>query len=204
MIDPPAVPASHPGDRAPEARDDALLGAAIRGDGGAFRALLERHGPRVHACALHLTGDGAAAEEVTHDVFLSLLRSGATFRGEASVITWLLRVTLNRARDHMRVERRRASRFDTESTVSDIADVRAGPEEELAARERRDCLADAIGRLPEEMRQVVVLRFAGGLGYDAIATVLGVPSGSVASRLHRALRRIGDHLAERGLTREMF
>lgn len=192
----------HP--NSPEPRDDALLAAAIRGDADAFRTLLGRHGARVHACALHLTGDGAAAEEVTHDAFLALLRGGRDFRGDASVVTWLLRITLNRARDHLRAERRRSARLDTEVTVSHIADGRAGPDEQLAQRERNDCLAAVIATLPEDMRQVIVLRFAAGLGYGAIAETLGVPAGSVASRLHRALRRIGDRLAERGLTREMF
>jgi RNA polymerase sigma-70 factor (ECF subfamily) len=179
-----------------------LLAAAAAGEGSAFRVLLARHGGRVHACALRMTNDGQAAQEIVHDVFLAMLREAAAFRFEASLATWLYRVALNRCRDLARKNSRRVLPVALDTVEADVMDEAPGPLEAVVTSERAARLDAVLAELPGEMREVIALRFAAGLSYDDIAETLGCPTGSVASRLHRALRRVGERLEALGLTPE--
>jgi len=184
------------------ASDASLLAAAAAGDAAAFRALLKRHGGRVHACALRLTRDEPAAEEIVHDTFLAMVREAKTFRFESSLSTWLYRVTLNRCRDWARKESRQQELSGQTGPAPDIMDESPDPLDAMVSGERTERLDALVAELPSEMREVVALRFAAGLSYDEIAATLGCPPGSVASRLHRALRRLGARLEALGLTPE--
>jgi RNA polymerase sigma factor (sigma-70 family) len=173
---------------------------AARGDRHALEALLSEFGGRLHACALRITGDEFAAEEITHDALLALLRDADAFRMEASVATWLFAVTLNLSRAWLRRPANRRvvpgdPRGPFEPTLADADATRANT---------RRHLEDALQTLPPDMREVIALRFGAGLSYDEIALALACPSGSVASRLHRALARLGRVLTDRGLTAEAF
>lgn len=184
------------------AGDPAVLEAAARGDAAAFRTLLDRHGGRVYACAFRLTGDEAAAEEIVHDVFLAMVREAERFRRESSLATWLYRVTLNRCADHHRTHARHGRMQDLQSLEESMIDERPGPEELSEATERQAVLAAALRELPHDMQEVITLRFAAGLSYAEIASTLDCPAGSVASRLHRALGRLGESLSRHGHTPE--
>jgi RNA polymerase sigma-70 factor (ECF subfamily) len=187
----------------PEAGPElALVEAARIHQPGAMERLLARFGGRVYACALRMTADAELAEEITHDVFLSLLRNVAGFRGDASVGTWLYRATLNRCHDHLR-RRHRARTEPLEPRHDDIASVQH-TDARVQARERADMLSALVAELPAEMREVIVLRFGAGMRYDEIAAVTDSPEGSVASRLHRALRRLGELVKSRGIEPETF
>jgi RNA polymerase sigma-70 factor (ECF subfamily) len=181
--------------------DAALLAAALDGDQAAARDLVGRHGGRVYACALRMLGDAATAEDVVQDVFTMLLQHGHSFRNESALGTWLYAVTLNRCRNMLRRSSFRAA-SEAQPLKSDLRDNSPDPQQLLEQRERQDRLGDAIGQLSDDMREVVVLRFASGLSYEEIAEVIGCASGTVASRLHRALHRLGATLRAAGLTRE--
>lgn len=181
--------------------DAALLAAALDGDQQAAYELVRRHGGRVHACALRVLGNSATAEEIVQDVFSKLFRDGHAFRQESSLGTWLYAVTLNRCRNVLRRASFRAA-VDAKPLVIDLPDESPDPHQLLEQRDRQERLRKAMGRLPEEMREVVALRFASGLSYDEIAEIIGCASGTVASRLHRAVHRLGAELRAAGLTRE--
>jgi len=149
-----------------------------------------------------MTNDGQAAQEIVHDVFLAMLREAGAFRFEASLATWHYRVTLNRCRDQARKDSRRGVSVGLETVEGDVMDEAPGPLETVVSSERAERLDAVVAELPGEMREVIALRFAAGLSYDEIAETLGCPSGSVASRLHRALRRVGERLEALGLTPE--
>ena len=181
--------------------DAALLAAALDGDQAAARDLVRRHAGRVYACALRMLGDTATAEEVVQDVFTKLLRDGQSFRHESALGTWLYAVTLNRCRNVLRQASFRAA-SDAQPLATELRDESPDPHQLLEQRERRDRLRHAIAQLSEDMREVIVLRFASGLSYDEMAEIIGCASGTVASRLHRALHRLGVTLRAAGLTRE--
>lgn len=178
----------------------ALVRAAHQREPGAVERLLEHYGPRVFACAMRMTEDAAAAEEITHDVFLALIRTAPRFRGDASPATWLHRATMNRCRDHLRTRRR--SRTVGLNTVHHAIAGELRSDLRVQNRERDDILAAAVAQLPDDLREVVILRFGAGLSYDEIAALMHSPKGSVASRLHRAVRRLGELLRTRGVERE--
>jgi len=177
-----------PATAAPAAGDDLDAELLVRlraGDSGALGELYDRHGARVHAVAARI--DAASAEDVAHEVFLKLWRHGGRFAGRARFATWLYRLTVNAALDHARRRRvRDAVALDT--LAGEPAAI-----EDLPGAERID-LAAALAELPERLRLPVVLRFFAGLDYREIAAELGCREGTVASRLSRALARLGARL----------
>jgi RNA polymerase sigma factor (sigma-70 family) len=166
-----------------------------------MRQLVRRHGGRLYACAFRMVGDAGLAEEIVQDVFATLARTGSQFREASALGTWLYAVTLNRCRSALRrMQTQRDS--GTDPLLATVPDDTPGPHERLLARDRGDRLRAAVARLPDEMREVIVLRFVGGKSYDEIAELVGCAHGTIASRIHRALRRLGDDLRATGLTPE--
>ena len=183
------IPAEAPHDRAAEL---ALVRAAGRGDDRAFHALIDRHGPRLLRLARSLCGNAADAEDVLQETFVGAFRGLRRFEGRSSVRTWLSRILVTQ----VAVQRRRGGRHRHLSLSA--AEARAdeggadapspaagGPAGASAADSRMD-LDAAIQSLSPDHREVVVLREIEGMSYEEIAEVLGVPRGTVESRLHRA------------------
>jgi RNA polymerase sigma factor (sigma-70 family) len=166
-----------------------------------MRQLVQRHASRLHACAYRMLGDASLAEEVVQDVFAAMARGGAAFRRDAALGTWLHAIAVNRCRT---IRKRRSFVTERNAEPLDVhhADPAAGAHDHLEAEERNARLTRAVAALPADMREVIVLRFAGGRSYDEIAQIHGCAPGTVASRLHRALRRLADELGVSGLTRE--
>lgn len=165
---------------------EAAILARARGGGEAreaalaelFRALREP----VLALCLHLTGRRADAEDALQETFLAAHRHLAAFRGEAQLSTWLYRIAL-RAALRARARHPRAGELDPETPGP-------GGEDALAARIEARRVEAAMGRLPAEHRIVLSLFAVEGLSHRQIAEVLGVPEGTVWSRLHAARKRL--------------
>lgn len=169
----------------------ALVTRAARGDDRAFRLLVERHRERVQRTAGSVLRDECDAAEVAQETWIKAWRSLGAFRGEASFGTWLTRLTINTAADHIR---RRA--------VRDAA-ARAGapsPAQQpgFAAIEDRDKLRRGLVVLPEDQRRLLALRYALCLSVGEIAAVLRVPTGTVKSRLHAATAALRAALRDGG------
>jgi RNA polymerase sigma-70 factor (ECF subfamily) len=169
------------------ASDFELLRRARRGETTAFHELVERHAANLYRLACALTGDSAEAEDVMQETFLGAFQRMGTFRGRSSVKTWLVSI-LNRqaARHHRRRMRHPALPFEEPFEQ---------PAAEHAADTRMD-VAEALGRLSPEHRQVLVLREVQGMTYAEIAEVLAVPLGTVESRLFRARQELRAQLAD--------
>ena len=159
--------------------DDAELIRRIgRGDEAAFRNLVDRHARYLHGIAFSLTGNRADAEDVVQETFVAVLNS--TFRGESQVRTWLVQILVRRVAMLRRTKwRKPAERLEQESAP-------ATRPKELAGAEARLDLAAMLEHLSAEHREVIVLREVQGMSYEEIAAALGVPRGTVESRLHRA------------------
>lgn len=150
----------------------------------AFEALYRRHSARVHAICLRLTADGSRAEEAVQDVFVRLWERLASFRGESAFSSWLHRLAINTVLQTMRSTRRREARVTTREDGE-----LEGAISELSVDDRID-LEDAIARLPEQVRMVVVLHDIEGFTHEEIATMTGVPPGTIRSQLSRARRTL--------------
>lgn len=151
----------------------------------AFEALYRRHSGRVHAICLRLTADRSSAEEAVQDVFVRLWERLGSFRGESAFSSWLHRLAINTVLQTMRSTRRREARVAT----SDDAELEDAPIIALAVEDRID-LEDAIKRLPQQVRMVVVLHDIEGFSHEEIAVMTGVPPGTIRSQLSRARKTL--------------
>ncbi len=174
-----------------------LLRLAQAGDARAFATLAERHRSRVQAVAWRLTRDSSVAREITQTAFVRLQSALATLRHDSSLGTWLYRVVVNLCHDHAREHARERSTLSLDE-VTNMASTDVRPDAEVEAAERARIIDSVLQALPGSLRETVVLRYVGGLAYDEIAAAQGCAPGTVASRIHRALRAIGLLLEAQG------
>jgi RNA polymerase sigma-70 factor (ECF subfamily) len=174
-------------------RDDAaLLRDAGAGDARSMRRLFDRHGGRIYGLALRLTGRRDDADDATQETFVRAWTHGATFRGEASLGTWLCRIAVNVCRELYRKEQR-GERW----RVGDAGHVGAqsGTPRDVPLALR---LEAGLGALPEGYREVLVMHDVLGMDHSEIATVLGVEVGTSKSQLHKARARMRESLGRAG------
>ncbi|RDI73391.1 sigma70-ECF: RNA polymerase sigma factor, sigma-70 family [Gaiella occulta] len=164
--------------------------AGLQDDVEAFLVLVREHEVGLRRLAFRLLGDRERAADALQETLLRAFRSRAGFRGEADVRTWLYRIAYNVCLDELR--RRRL-------TVVSLAEAtpRAGENDLVEAVVLREDLASALAGLPPVERAAVLLVDAEGLNYAEAAAVLGVPEGTVASRLSRARLTLRRVLADR-------
>lgn len=172
-----------------------LIRAAAGGDEDAFGKLVELYEHKVYHLALRMCGQEEDAADVAQEAFLAAWRGLPAFRGEAGFATWLYRLTSNAAIDHLRrVKRQRGDvSLDDEDLGLDAPDQAPGPQERAEGKELRRAVAQGLGRLSADHRQVLVLREVQGLRYEEIAQILDLDLGTVKSRIARArgaLRKI--------------
>jgi len=177
--------------------EESLLTRAREGDVRAYEELVERHQETAFRVAWLITRSSADAEEAAQDAFLKAYRSLDRFRAGAPFRPWLLRIVANEARNRRVAVGRRerlALRLHEERRP---AFARGAEAEALAAAERKALLA-AVGRLDERDRLVIGARFFLGLSEAETAATLGVRSGTVKSRLSRALGRLRKEIERDG------
>lgn len=175
--------------------DRALLVRVAGGDEHALRRLYERHAADMLRLLRRLTSDTGTAEEILQEAWLAVWRSAGRYRGESSVRAWLLGVTRRRAHDRLR--RAAFTTVDVDQ-APEPTDVRADVEGQVLATIGHEAIMAAIRRLPARSREVVVLAFVDGLPYRDIAEVLGVPVGTVKSRMAHARARLVRSLRDEG------
>lgn len=163
--------------------DADLVRRYLEGDVEAFGTLVERHERRVYNLALRMTGREEDARDATQEAFLSALRKLQTFRGEAAFTTWMHRVTVNACYDLLR-KRQRApllrERVEDEGSRPEPASPDHADEIDLSIDVRA-----ALLQVPLDFRAVLILCDVQDLSYEEAAQALGVPVGTVKSRLHR-------------------
>jgi RNA polymerase sigma-70 factor (ECF subfamily) len=169
--------------------DDRLLVQRIRdGDPDALRVVVERYQERIFALIFGIVRDAHEVEDVAQEVFLKVYTRIRAFDERSQFFTWLYRVAVNAAKDHVKKRIRRPA------VALDEADSLAGggedPESHAARGETSRLVREAIDALPLRYREVLALRELEGLSYDEIASVLGISIGTVESRLHRARSRL--------------
>lgn len=177
----------------PGATDNQLARLAAKGDGDAFRALLERHYDAIFRIAYRFCGHREEAEDIAQDVCVSLPKRLKGYRGDSRFSTWLYRVVINRAKD---VRRSQSSTRDLHNDFGEIEELRRG-EEALKNRELR-WLNDAMARLSDDLRETALLVVGEALSHAQAGEVLGLSEGTVSwrmSELKKALREIASEEA---------
>jgi len=183
--------------------DEVLLTAYREGDSGAFETLLGRYRGPIFNFLLRSVRDRGRAEELYQDVWMKVIERCDKFRGDAKFSTWLYTIARNQCIDHQRKMKFRghASLDATEPTTGQSIGERVsnfGPSTEQLAvggvvRER---IARAVEALPEEQREVFLLRQLEGLAFREISELVGVPANTVKSRMRYALERLQKALSD--------
>lgn len=168
------------------------------GDAEAFDELVSRFSIDIYNLLARLTGDAEEAKDLTQETFLSVVRSVTSFRGEASLKTWLYRIAINQARNRQRWwrSRRFGLTFSLDSSGDESSDAASlhetlpdrrqpSPEDFAARREQEVLIREALKKLPLAFREAVVLRDIEGLSYEEIAAALETNIGTVKSRIAR-------------------
>ena len=184
----------------------ALVDRCRLGDPHAFGRLVALHEAMVYNLAARLLGDREEARDLAQDVFLQVYRTLGRFEGRSSLRTWIYRITVNLCRNRQRLWRRRrrarACRLD-ELTQAEHAQLGSGrpeaqtPFEQMRRRESVRVVQEALLRLSFDHRAILTLREIEGLSCEEIAAALGLPGGTVKSRLARARERLRRALADR-------
>ena len=169
-----------------------LVKSAQRGDHAAFHELVDRYASQLYRLAFSLVDNAADAEDVVQEAFLGAFRGLRSFEHRSSVKTWLVRILVRQAAGHFRrTKRHRGRMVRLEETLAPQLVAPAGAKPGV----RMDINA-AIRSLSPERREVIVLRELQGMSYEEIAQVLGIPRGTVESRLFRARRDLQQRLGE--------
>lgn len=167
-----------------------LIERAQRGDRAAFKALYDRYRDRVYNLIFYSMGDELASEDILQIVFIKIYRGLPGFRFEASLATWIYRITLNECLNQQQRRGAQYVPFDAILGSDHEFDPAALPDFEHADKERREIIHRAMMELSPKLRDVVALKYLEGLSYEEIATVLECAPGTVASRLSRALEQL--------------
>jgi RNA polymerase sigma-70 factor (ECF subfamily) len=145
--------------------------------------------------------DAGEAEDVTQDAFIKAYRALPGFRGESAFYTWLYRIGINTAKNHLLANKRRpptSTPFDAEDSESfddaGLLQEVSTPENELMSKQVVDVVQASLQQLPEDLRSALTLREIEGLSYEEIASVMNCPVGTVRSRIFRAREAVADNL----------
>ena len=178
-----------------DASDDRMLMLAwANGDGQAFESLYRRHRGPLFGFLLGQLRDRALAEEIFQDVWQRVVAGRTTWRPEAAFSTWLYTIAHNRLNDHWRAQRHRPPPPpDADLRMAALADP-DDPESLAGEQEARHRLHQALGELPEDQREAVLLRLQQELSLEEIARITGVGRETVKSRLRYALDKLRTRL----------
>ncbi len=171
-------------------RDSVLVKACQRGDNTAWEELVERHTRRIHGLCYRFTGRDCEARDMTQEVFLRVFCTLGSFRAnELSFVAWLTVLTRNLLIDHYRHTRNEGVTVPIEEhrpRVERFSSTMDRPDRALAGREASELLQSVLMKLPPELREIVILYDLQEMRYRDIAMVVGIPEGTVKSRLNRA------------------
>ncbi len=184
-------------DDAGSASDERLLAEFLAGSEVAYRRLVEKHSEELFRFVARFVRSAAVAEDVVQETFVQVFQSAEAFDPAKRFRPWLFTIAANKARDHLRSRVRRrevplatTSSGDETSEVSYLdflADDLPGPDSAMEEEESRQRVRAIVSRMPDHLREVLVLGYYQRFAYKEIAEMLSIPLGTVKSRLHAAV-----------------
>ena len=183
--------------------EEKLIKNIKKGDTDAFDQLVRSFEKKVYNTALRYCKNPDDAFDISQDVFLRVYRYISDFKGDSSLSTWIYRITVNLCTDYVRKDKTNKtvplySSNDEEEYELQLPDDSPSPEELYETKEKIDLLRKAIDNLPDDHREIIVLRDINGLQYEEIARVLEINVGTVKSRISRARDKLKSILLQNG------
>ncbi len=181
--------------------DASLVKRVQQGDRKAFDLLVLRYQHKIIKLIMRYVRDPADALDVAQDAFLKAYRALPRFRGDSAFYTWMYRIAINTAKNHLVAQKRRPVDFDLDLQDSEPFDVQHllkdidTPEGLALSDEIRQTVQDAIAELPPDLRTAIVLREMEGMSYEEIAQTMECPVGTVRSRIFRAREAIDKRIS---------
>jgi RNA polymerase sigma-70 factor (ECF subfamily) len=181
--------------------DQLLVERVQRGDQKAFALLVEKYQRKLGRLLARMIRDQAEVEDVVQESFIKAYRALPNFRGDSAFYTWLYRIGINTAKNHLVAMGRRPS-VSNDIEVEDAENFEDGdelrtldtPETELMTKELAQTVKQAIDALPQELKTAITLRELDGLSYEEIAELMQCPIGTVRSRIFRARESVAEKL----------
>lgn len=190
----------NPGGRRSGSSDLALVQRVKQGDRSAFDLLVAKYQHKILNLIMRYVRDPSEAMDVAQEAFLKAYRAVPAFRGDSAFYTWLYRIAINTAKNHLVAAKRRPMSFDFELGESESFEPFAAlrdidsPEHLALTDEIGEVINKAIEELPEELRTAILLRELEGMSYEEIAEAMDCPVGTVRSRIFRAREAIDRNL----------
>ncbi|MGI9342671.1 MAG: RNA polymerase sigma factor RpoE [Gammaproteobacteria bacterium] len=179
-----------------KADDQRLVERAQQGDKRAFDLLVLKYQHKIVKLIMRYVRDPAEALDVSQEAFIKTYRALPKFRGDSAFYTWLYRIAINTAKNHLVAAKRRPVDFEVDLQDPESYEINARlqdndtPERIAQREELRETVEEAIAGLPEELRVAIVLREIEGMSYEEIARAMECPVGTVRSRIFRAREAI--------------
>jgi RNA polymerase sigma-70 factor, ECF subfamily len=175
---------------------DELIERCLNGDQMAWEQIVRQHWRKVFNLAYKFVGRHDEAEDLTQDIFLKIFRALHTFDRRANFQTWLISISRNFCIDHYRSVRKERETMARDVNAADLTPVsrERGPHGQLEQSDLRQLIKQALAELPTSLRQAVVLRDLQEFSYQEIADQLGLPEGTVKSRINRGRLELGRQL----------
>jgi len=182
--------------------DQQLVDRVLKGDKQAFNWLVLRYQHRVGSLIARFVKDPQEVEDVSQEAFIKAYKALSLFRGDSAFYTWLYRIAVNTAKNHLVAKGRRPPAVDVDVDESENNDLAMplreleSPEDSLATEKLKQAITEAIEELPEELKTAFTLREFSGLSYEDITEVMNCPVGTVRSRIFRAREAIDKRIRE--------
>ena len=173
-----------------------IIALVLGGETSAFEELVLEHQNKVYSLALRMTGNEEDARDMAQEAFLKAYSNLSNFRGDSKFSVWLYRLTSNVCIDFLRRRKRKQAvsltfiNDDSEAQEQELPDERFSPDTVAEQRELRDAVQRGLMTLPDDYRQILVMREISGLSYSEIGEVLDIEQGTVKSRIFRARKRL--------------
>ena len=175
-----------------EESDEQLVARVQKGDKRAFEVLVLKYQHRIYSLISRFIRDADEVQDVAQEAFIKAYRALGSFRGDSAFYTWMYRIAINTAKNHLVSRGRRPRGADIEIEDAEQLDVAGalrdidGPESLAMTEQLRRVIEEAIARLPEDLRTALRLREFEGMSYEEIAEAMACPVGTVRSRIFRA------------------
>ena len=177
--------------------DKALVKRVQKGDKGAFDMLVLKYQHKIVNLVMRYVRDPELALDITQEAFIKAYRALPRFRGDSAFYTWMYRIAVNTAKNHLAAQRRRPMDIELDLQDPEQYDLHAKlketdtPEGVTLSGELKETIERAIAALPEDLRTAIILRELEGMSYEEIAQTMECPVGTVRSRIFRARDAIG-------------